>query len=116
MGKKKKNSQEWGTLVPKKETARVRTQGLTSEANSQGGDPSTPQKNNQGEDPRALQDPVERWRVQEERKEEKWKKKKKKKEKKVKCRRSSWWIKCKGMIASFLAAKRKEEEREMQKA
>ena len=88
----------------------------TFQENSQGGDLSTTQANSQGEDPRTFEAPVRRWRVQKERKQNKWKKKKKKKEKKkVKCRRSSWWKKCKGRIASFLAAKMKEEEKKCRK-
>ena len=67
----------------KRETAKVRTQGL-AEGNGQGGDLGTPKTNSQGEDPRTFKEPVERWRVQKKWKEKKWKKKKKEKKEKVK--------------------------------
>ena len=92
----------------KRDTARVRVPRIF-EGNSQGGDLSAPETNSQREDPRTFKEPMERWRVQ-----KKWKGKKKKKDgkRKVKYRRSSLWKKAKERIASFLAAKWKEEEEE----
>ena len=77
--------------------------------NSQGRDPRTFDENNQ-----RCRVQKKRCRVQKKRKEKKWKKKKKKKDrkKKAKYRRSSWWTKAKGRIASLLAAKLKKEEQE----
>ena len=91
-----------------RETARVRSQGSLKET-AQGGDLSALETNRQGEDPRTFKVPVERWRVQ-----KKWKGKKKKKdrEKNVKYSGSSLWKKASERIASFLAAKWKEEEEE----
>ena len=72
------------------------------EGNSQGKDPRTL-------DPRTLEAPDTRWRVQKKRKVKKWKRKKRKKRKKVKHRRSLWWTKRKEQVASFLVSERKEE-------
>ena len=62
----------------KKRVKTARESPTTCKVNSQERDFGTLEINSQGEDPRTLKDPVERWRVQEKRK-EKWKKRKKKK-------------------------------------
>ena len=84
----------------------------TFDENNQGEDFRTPKTNSQGEDPSIFNEPVQRCRVQKKRKKKVEEKEKKDRKKKVKYRRSSWWIKVKGMIASLVAAKLKKEDQE----
>ena len=109
-GREKRGKKQPGKKTFLKKTAREED---LSQENSQGEDPRTFEENIQGRDlstletnsqekhPRTLKEPVERWPVQKKRKKKKWK-----------CRRRSWWKKCKEGIVSLLTARMKEETKE----
>ena len=101
------------TQEPMKETVREGTPS-TQERNSQGEDPRTVEESSkihcQRKDPRTIEAPVERWRVQKKTNRKEVEKEEEEKEEKVKDRRNLWWTRRKEQLASLFVSERKEED------